>query len=70
VVLFPAKDALHLAIEAKNDCEMFSRFELAQNCGRTIFVFKEIFISYQQRDSNNTSGRAKSQGVCFLRNPI
>jgi hypothetical protein len=70
VALFPAKHALHLAFEVKNDCEMFSRFELAQNCGRNFFVFKEIFISYQQRDSNNTSGCAKSQGVCFLRNPI
>jgi hypothetical protein len=44
------KDALHPAIEVKNDCGMFSRFELAKNCGRTIFVFKEIFISYQQRE--------------------
>jgi hypothetical protein len=63
VALFPAKDALHPAIEVKNECEMFSRFELVQNCGRTIFVFKEIFISHQQRESNNTSGCAKVECV-------
>jgi hypothetical protein len=49
VALFPAKDALHPAIEVKNECEMFSRFELAQNCGRTIFFLRQ-FLFHTSRE--------------------